>query len=301
MIGGHWRRWRPAQQVAKGVVLTPLELFASVERRLRAVDISKRTWRKYQDFTELDSYIDGARGHAIGLDRTNAPAAERAEAWLYALALQAPRAAVAQEEMDTHPHGYHNKEKRLLQLVDFNDAFDSAVLALPRELLEHTRERIQNLCDFMCQKAGTRRFSDEQFDAIVHGLSREIAVYLGLQKEGYHVEMASRREDVFGIDMRILDPKTMKIVNVDIKTRSAYFYRVKQLEREGRLSEEGALMADRNGFTAVMNGHGQEERKVVTWRIDHGVLGDVENFEFHDTKLLGETVQAIILRYGERV
>ncbi len=279
--------------------VTSLEVFALVERRLRKVDISKRSWRKYQDFTELDSYIDGARGHAIGLDKEHAPSIERAEAWLFALALQAPRAAVAQEEMDKHPHGYHNKEHRLFELIDFNDAFDSAILALPRELLPHVKERVKALCDFMCQKVGTRCFSDEQYHAIVHGLSREIAVYLGLQKEGFHVEMSNRREDAFGIDMIFTDPKSMRTVGVDIKTHSAYHYRVQELHREGRLSEEGLLMAERNGFTAVMNGQGEKQRRVVSWRIDHEVLGEVVNFEFEETKRLGETARAIVLRYGE--
>lgn len=300
MKSGHWRRFRPHNNEAfSGTALTSFELFARVEARLKKVDISKRSWRKYQDFTELDSYIDGARGHAIGLDKKGALAVERVEAWLYALALQAPRAAVAQNEMDKHPHGYHNKEHRLYELIDFNDAFDSTILAMPRDLLPHVREQIKDLCDFMCQKAGTRCFSDEEYQAITHGLSREIAVYLGLEDEGYHVEMTNRHDDAFGIDMKILWPATMKQVAVDIKTRSSYHYRVQQLHREGRLSEEGLLMAERNGFTAVINGRGQEGRRVVTWRIDHEVLGEVVDFRFESSRLLGEEAQMILLRYGE--
>lgn len=299
MFGGHWRRWRPVKGAANNAsAVSSLEVFAQVENRLRSVDISKRSWRKYQDFTELDAYIDGARGHAVGLEKEHAPALERAEAWLYALALQAPRAAVAQEDMDEHPHGYHNKEHRLFELIDFNDAFDCAIIAMPHELLPHVKDRVRHLCETMCQKAGTRMFSEQQYDAIVHGLSREIAVYLGLRKEGFEVEMANRREDAFGIDMYITETTSLKTVGVDIKTRSSYFYRIQELSREGRLSEEGFIMADRNGFTAVMNGRGEEQRQVVTWRIDHVVLGEVVDFEFEDTRRLGETARAIILRYG---
>lgn len=301
MKSGRWHRFRPSNNEAlSGVAVSSFELFAQVQMRLKRVDISKRSWRKYRDFTELDSYIDGARGHAIG-QRSDAPSLERAEAWLYALALQAPRAAVAQEEMNKHPHGYHNKEHRLYELIDFNDAFDSAVLAMPRELLPHVDERIKELCDFMCNKAGTRCFSDEEYQAITHGLSREIAVFHGLEDEGYHVEMTSRRDDAFGIDMIIMDPRTMRQVAVDIKTRSSYHYRVQELHREGRLSEEGLIMAERNGFTAVMNGRGAEQRQVVTWRIDHEVLGDVVDYRFEKTKLLAETAEAIVLRYGEKL
>ena len=96
-MSGHWQRFRPDNNQAFTVTsVSSLELFSKVLARLKKVDISKRSWRKYQDFTELDSYIDGARGHAVGLDKQNASSLERAEAWLYALALQAPRAAVAQ-------------------------------------------------------------------------------------------------------------------------------------------------------------------------------------------------------------
>lgn len=300
VFGGHWQRFRPEHNEAfSGTALTSFELFAQVLARLKKVDISKRSWRKHQDFTELDSYIDGARGHAVGMGQSDTPSLDRAEAWLYALALQAPRAAVAQEEMDKHPHGYHNKEHRLFELIDFNDAFDTAILALPRDLLPNVTEQVRMLCDFMCKKAGTRCFSDDQYEAIVHGLSREIAVYLGLESEGYHVEMTTRREDAFGIDMTILDPKTMKQVAVDIKTRSSYHYRVQELHREGRLSDEGLLMAERNGFTAVINGRGSEKRQVVSWRIDHEVLGDVVDFRFKNTRMLREQVTMILLRYGE--
>ncbi len=299
MMSGHWRRWRPKNNRAfSGTALTSFELFAKVMARLKKVDISKRSWRKHQDFTELDSYIDGARGHAVGLDKEGASGVERAEAWLYALALQAPRAAVAQHAMDKHPHGYHNKEHRLYELIDFNDAFDSAVLALPSDLRSHVKEQIKNMCDYMCEKAGTRCFSDEEYQAITHGLSREIAVYLGLVEEGYHVEMANRHEDAFGIDMRIIDPKTLKTIAVDTKTRSSYHYRVQELHREGRLSDEGLLMAERNGFTAVMNGRGSEQRRVVTWRIDHEVLGEVVDFQFEDTRRLAEEIRSILFRYG---
>lgn len=302
MRRGQWRHWRPDgwNKSMSGQTVLAEDIFLRVSSRLQKIRFNRRKWRKTQDFTELNALIDGARGHAIGLEKQHAFRFELAAAWLYALVLQAPRAAVAQEAMDEHPHGYHNKEHRLYELIDFNDAFDSAVIALPQELLPHFAARAKVLMDEMCQKVGTRCFSNEQYHAIVHGLSREIAVYLGVKKEGFEAELTNRRDDAFGIDMRILDPKTMKSVNVDIKTRSSYFYRIKELEREGRLSEEGFLMADRNGFTAVMNGHGSEQRQVVTWRIDHAVLGDVVDFQFADTKLLAETLRVIMLRYGEK-
>lgn len=299
---GHWKIWRPKHQPANlPPDLAPTDLFLKVKSRLEHLRLSRRSWRKHQDLSGLDAMVDGARGHATKLDKHEAASLERAAAWLYALALQAPRAAVAQEQMDKHPRGYHDKEHRLLQLVDFNDAFVSAILALPYELLPHAKEEVKLLVDFACKKAGTRCFSNEQYSAITHGLSREIAVFLGLKKEGFEVDMTNRHEDVFGIDMYVTDRKTLKTVGIDIKTRSSYYYRIRQLEREGRLSEEGLLMADRNGFTAVINGRGANRRQVVTWRIDTEVTGDIVNFEFEDTAFLGQTMRAIMLRYGERV
>ncbi len=35
------------------------------------------------------------------------------------LVVQTPRAARAQAQMDAHEHGYHNREKRLFELIDF--------------------------------------------------------------------------------------------------------------------------------------------------------------------------------------
>lgn len=298
-----WRRFRPRNQQGMETAAQPswTDLYLSVANRLQKIKISRRKWRKKQDLSQLDTLIEGARGHAIGLEKQGASQYERAEAWLYALILQAPRAAVAQESIDSKPNGYRDKDQRLFQLIDFNDAFDSTVLALSEEMLPEFAERAKRFMDAMCKKVGTRSFSNEQYDAIVRGLSREIAVYLGAQKEGFEVEMTNRHDDAFGIDMRIIDPKTMHAVNIDIKTRSSYYYRVEQLAREGRLSEEDLLMADRNGFTAVMNGRDEQRRRVVTLRIDYKVLGEVVDFRFEDTSALGHLLRVIVLRYGEAV
>src|SRR6478672_12632759 len=45
------------------------------------------------------------------------------------LLAQTPTAVFAQAQMDSHKHGYHNREKRLYELIDFNDTFVSYVLA----------------------------------------------------------------------------------------------------------------------------------------------------------------------------
>lgn len=297
----NWRRWRPRQRSVANQVLDSSwpDLYLTVESRLNRIKISKRKWREKRDMSELDALIDGARGHAVGLEKQNSSQFEKAEAWLYALVLQAPRAAVAQKHMDEHPESYRDKDRRLMHLIDFNDAFDSTVLVLPSDMMAGFPDRVKRMMDEMCKRVGTRSFSNEQYDAVVRGLSREIAVFLGAQKEGFDVEMTNRHEDAFGIDMRVVDPKVMRAINIDIKTRSSYHYRVDQLHREGRLDDEGLMMADRNGFTAVINGRDHERRRVVTWRIDHELYGEVVDFEFKDTRKLGETLRVLMLRYGE--
>lgn len=276
------------------------DVFRRVEQR---VDKLTLRWQfrmsRAVKIEQLNSLIDQAKDHALSLDSQHGASTSRAESWLYALVLQAPRAAQAQAEMDKHPHGYHNKQQRLLELIDFNDAFVSTVLAMPRELLPRIHDELWRLFNKICKKVGSRRFSEQEYDAIGHGLSREVAVYLGAIKEGYEPQMTSRVTDAFGIDMRILDPRSQKSVNVDIKTRSAYHYRIRDLEREGRISQEEVAMADRNGFVAVYNGKDSERVRVVVWRIDTDLLGEVVDFQFKDTRALGQMLRKIVAYVGE--
>ncbi len=299
MKSGHWRRWQPRLKNQKTIPLTDPSkgnVFNIVETRLTRLPLSRHLWKRHHDLSVLADYIAEAKHVAY-----QSHGERRAEDWLYLLALSAPRAAVAQESMDEHPHGYHNKEARLYELIDFNDAFVAAVLVLPKQLLPAATQSIRQLLDMACKKVGTRCFSDEQYEAIVHGLSREIAVYQGLLAEGYEAEMTNRTGDALGIDMRVIDPKTMRVVNIDIKTRSSYHYRMQQLLREGRLDEESYLMADRNGFAIVFNGHDSQRTKVVVWRIDHEVVGEVVDFAFKDTKALANMMRVIMLAAGERI
>ncbi len=299
-----WRRWKPKQAavavVAQEHIADDRRVWERVERRIAVLKTSRRPWRQHGGVEWLEPLIQSAKDHAYRLDTGHESTEERADAWLYALVLQAPRAAVAQESMDEHPQGYHNKEKRLFELIDFNDAFVAAVLALPDDELPYFPTKAKQLLDTMCKKAGTRCFSNEQWSVIVHGLSREIAVYRGVQQEGFAAEMTSRASDAFGIDMRITDSKTLRVVNVDIKTRSAYHYRIHDLFRDGRLSEEELLMAERRGFVRVYNSrNGEPKVPVVIWSIDHEVLGEIRDFTFLSTQALGEMLRAIIVHYGD--
>lgn len=302
-----WRRWRPKKyRIAEPqpvVVAEPSGIFMSVERRVKQLPLGRQIRRDKgaHNLQTLRDDIQRARQHVETLERSHAPLLNQAEAWLWLLVLQGPQAAEAQQQMDKHPQGYRDKNARLFELIDFNDAFVSSALACPRELLPFFAFEVRRLINQICQKTKTRSFSNEQFEAIVHGLSREIAVYLAAQKEGFDVEMTSRADDAFGVDMRIIDPYAMKMINLDIKTRSAFHYRIRDLGREGRLSEEEFIMADRNSFATVYNGRDEQRVKVILLRIDHEMLGDIVDFEFTDTQPLGEMLRNIIRYTGDKI
>lgn len=216
------------------------------------------------------------------------------------LLLQAPRAARAQDAMDKrHGHGYHHRSKRLYELIDFNDTFVDAVLSLGRE---HRRDFVQTTYTLMqdvCRRARTHMFTYEQFEAIAHGLSREIAVYLGAQAEGFEVHMTSRVADGLGVDMQIRQPATGRYINIDCKTTSAYGHRVSTLEYEGRVSERAATLALSKGYIRIANGRGDERVLVVLFRVTHEIIGEIRNFEFVGTRILAQKLDEMIAAYGE--
>ena len=159
-------------------------------------------------------------------------------------------------------------------------------------------EQAQRLMDWFCKRVGVRSLSDEQYTAIVRGLSREIAVYRGVRAEGFDSHMTSRTSDALGIDMVITDAKTGKYVNIDCKAPSAYRHRVYDLLREGRLTEEEVTAAEMLGYIGEMNGHGSERTEVIVWRIEKERYGEIAAFSFPDTAALGQTIRAILNTYG---
>ncbi len=216
------------------------------------------------------------------------------------LVLQAPRAALAQAQMDAHPHGYHDREKRLYELIDFNDTFVSTVLAEPQEALASFSDRIWRIMTNFCVAQKTPMFLRDQYDAIVRGLAREIAVYLGARREGFDVEMTSRTEDAFGIDMVIRDPVSGKHINIDVKTPSAFRYRLEDLVKEKRITDEQLLQADIDDFITVVNHRDKENVPVTILCVRPEDVGDIVNFQFQNTKQLGTLLRHIVAVSGQR-
>jgi len=252
----------------------------------------------------MDILFPGKRVNEKNLEREIQSARDRAQAtddpvmWVVSLILQAPHAAKAQEQMDKHPHGYHDKQARLFTLIDFNDTFVSSVLSVPEHSLPSFVSNLKHAIDVFCARARTRPLTEKQYEAIVHGLSREIAVYRGAIKEGFDAQMTSRAQDAMGVDMIITDPSTGRSINVDCKTHSSYYYRLKELQREGRLSSHHAEIAEKVGYCAVVNGHDGQQVAIVLWRIDQETYGTIQDFSFADTARLGEMLRNIIYRHG---
>lgn len=217
------------------------------------------------------------------------------------LLLQTPRAARAQDAMDNrHGHPYHHRYKRLYELIDFNDTFVDIVLQLTREQRKDFEQRIYEHMRDVCRRARTHMFSYEQFEAITHGLSRETAVYLGAQAEGFDVHMTSRVADGLGVDMQIRDPQSCRYINIDCKTTRAYLRRVETLRREGKLQEDEVGFALTRGFVEVVNGHGAESVNVVLFSVVTDVFGKIHAYEFSRTDLLAMKLHEAIQVYGRR-
>jgi len=281
-----WRRFRP-----RAMRPGPADVFTVAGSRLeqRLESVYGRGWPNVRA-EQLDEAIDAQR-RLIG--SLGSPID-----WLVLVILQAPRAARAQQQMDRHPHGYNGRQTRLYELIDFNDAFVSTVLALPAAQLVGFTDKLHSEVSRFCHQVGARMFEPEQWEAIVRGLSREVAVYRAAQAAGYDVDMTDRRTDAFGIDMVISDPETGKSVNVDCKTPSSYFLRLQELVRDGRLAEDVAIRADQSGHCMVVHERDGVGTEVVLLRISPEVFGEVEDFAFTNQRGTAGMIRQILTDYG---
>ena len=279
MVHRVWRQFRPT--VRRKQQATKLDLVTGVHGRLE--ELAGRG--TYHDVDQLDGLVEAQVLRVI----SHPTAVE----WFTLLVLRAPGAARAQQQMDKHPHGSRNQQARLFELIDFNDAFVSTVLALSDEQRKGFIETAKLEIDAFCERVGSRSFSDAQFEAITHGLSREVAVYLGALDQGFSVIMTTRGQDAMGVDMVITDPESGRSLNIDCKTASSYHYRIKDLVEQGRMSEPEGQRAEELGYAHEVNGHGAEAVAVTLLRVDPNELGDIVNFEFIDPELLGERLEIL--------
>ncbi len=284
-----WRRFRPIHTFHERETD---EIYIQAEQRAEQYVVrTKKFWRR-REATAFDAAIVETRQEA---ERSNDPSV-----WLASLVVQTPRAVLAQKQMDSKGGGYRNRQARLFELIDFNDTFVSTVLSLPEEYLPGFVEHAKRLMDRFCEQTGYKSFSSEQWEAISHGLSREIAVYRTAIAQGFHARMTSRRDDAMGIDMVVTDPETGINLNLDVKTRSSFHFRLLDLQREGRITEETRLRAELQGYALVINGRGAERVHTTLLRIDHETYGAIEEFTIEKATLLRDMIKLIMKDRYER-
>ena len=255
----HWRRFVPHR---KPKIAVP------------TIEGSLRTVRSIDDANRL---IDEMRG--LGSPAT---VSEQQANYRWLLLLQTPRAALAQIQMDNHKHGYHHREKRLYELIEFNDTFVNYVLATPHIQLPGLADQLKRDMTEFCRRLRTPMFSDKQYDAIVRGLSREIAVYRTARYHKFGARMTSRADDAFGIDMVITQPETGKVLNIDCKTPAAFRHRLEDLLHHERITETELLQGDAQGFLTVIHRRGDERVPVTLFCILPDRLGEISDFTFDE-------------------
>lgn len=218
---------------------------------------------------------------------------------LVALLAQVPRAVLAQLQMDKLPNGYRNKQERLYELIDFNDTLVATILNMNDTQREQFAERVKRSADRICKRVGAPCFSNEQWTAIIRGLTREVAVYLAATEQGFEAVMTDRAHDALGIDIQIQDPESKRYINLDVKTPSSFRRRMEQLVHENRLTERELLTGDRNSYIIEHNGHGIRRVEVILLCILPDLFGDLANWRFVDPRPMHDKLNQLIREHGQ--
>lgn len=215
-----------------------------------------------------------------------------------ALLAQVPRAVLAQIQMDKSPHGYHNKQERLYELIDFNDTLVGTILTLDQPHREEFAERVKQAADRICKRVGAPCFSEEQWGAIIRGLMREIAVYEAARENGFEAVMTDRAHDALGIDLQVRDPSDGRYINLDVKTPSSFRHRMEQLVQEARLTERELVAGDQKNYIIERNGHMGKQAEVIVLCILPDVFGDLANWQFVDSAPMRTKLNQLIRDHG---
>ncbi|MEO5691305.1 MAG: hypothetical protein ABIQ64_03915 [Candidatus Saccharimonadales bacterium] len=274
-----WRQFKPSV-VHHYPVATEIYKRAQVLIDQQPIE-KRRMWQK-RDYSQLDQPINVLLG------------SPKVESLIAALVLQAPRAVAAQRRMDDHPHGFHDKQARLYELIAFNDTYVSMILLLEDSYYTGVNDQLKFMMDRFCKRVKSPCFDNRQWEAITHGLSREIASFRAIKELGYDVSMTSRQQDAMGVDMVAINPRNGLPVNFDIKTRSSFHFRLKDLASEGRISEVQREAGEHAGFCRVINGHGEEQVHTTLLRIDEETYGQVQDFKIDRLDVLKEKLDQIM-------
>ncbi len=217
---------------------------------------------------------------------------------LVALIAQAPRAVLAQLQMDKFPHGYRNKQERLYELIDFNDTLVATILAMDDDRRRQFAERTKQAADRVCKRVGAPCFTNEQWTSIIRGLTREVAVYLAAKEHGFNAWLTDRAHDAIGVDVQVQDPESGRYINIDVKTPSAFRHRMEQLIHEHRLTERELLRGDEQSYIIENNGRGNYRVEVIMLCILPDLFGDLADWRFVNPEPMRAKLNQLIREHG---
>ena len=285
-----WHRYRPRRitgnaPYAQPGVATEHDIFSDAAAR-----VAKLMPRRHPKPAQLENIIKQMQSKA---QVTNRP-----EDWLAALYAQAPRAAAAQQQMDQHPYGYRDKQARVYELIDFNDTFVAAILAMNQNMRARFVVQAKHGCDKICYQTHSPIFTDEQWTAIVRGLTREIAVYQAARDRGFDATMPNRTGDAIGIDLQVRDPESGRYINVDVKTPSSFRRRLEELVQEGRLTETELLDADSRSYAIEYNGHNGGAVEVILLCMLPDKFGEFGDFRLLNSEPMRQMLNFLIREHG---
>ena len=217
---------------------------------------------------------------------------------LVALLAQAPRAVLAQMQMDNYPHGYRNKQERLYELIDFNDTLIGTILAMGDGARRQFRSRVKEAADRVCHRVGAPNFTNKQWDAIIRGLTREVAVYTAAKESGFNAWLTDRAHDALGIDLQVQDPEDGRYINIDVKTPRSFRHRMEQLVKEKRLTERELLIGDERQYIIEKNGRGKNRVDVIVLCILPDAFGDLIDWRFVNSEPMRHKLNQLIRDHG---
>jgi hypothetical protein len=113
--------------------------------------------------------------------------------------------------------------------------------------------------------------------------------------------MTSRVLDSKGVDMVITDPQTKKSLNIDVKTHSAFHFRLLELQQQRRIDEERRLECELAGFCSITNGRNQRAVDTTLFRIATDRLGPIHHYQFVDTTEFGKLLDRAITSEGQYI
>ena len=291
---GSWKRFRPRLRgkLSDPTVYEPDSLYARARSEVGQMMQATRSRR----FKPDNAFKHTARAAA----KLRSAQPQTPEKLLALLILQSPGAVRAQNEMDSRHGGYKNRQARLYELIDFNDTFVDTVMSLPDDELPLFAFRLKQEIDWFCAHMGVATLDSKQFDAIVHGLSREIAVYYAAKESGLIPRLTSRVQDAKGVDLIISDPATKRTISIDVKTRASFHWRLVDLQRRGRVDEDKRLQCELAGFCTVKS-RKHDEVDTLLFRVATNRLGEIKNFRFVDPEPIKKLLHEAINHHGRYI